>query len=79
MTTTRETLSCGCCRGPADDRCACWVHRYTTPARLAKTTDGRKVAHACSACRRPASVIDREDGIDGRPEYESVTNQGLDY
>lgn len=22
-------LSCGCCRGPVDDRCCCWIHQDT--------------------------------------------------
>jgi hypothetical protein len=46
----RETISCGCCRGPADDRCACWMHRSSTPLNLTTTKDGRRVAKACSAC-----------------------------
>jgi hypothetical protein len=22
-----EKLSCGCCRGPENDRCICWMHQ----------------------------------------------------
>jgi hypothetical protein len=46
----RETLTCGCCRGPENNRCACWIHRATTPVKLTKTVDGRMVAKACSDC-----------------------------
>ena len=56
----RETISCGCCRGPEGDRCACWIHRYTTPTTLAVTKDGRRVAHACTDCRQPALSLSDE-------------------
>jgi hypothetical protein len=33
----REKISCGCCRGPAEDRCCCWNHQDTPRGIVVKT------------------------------------------
>lgn len=63
-------ISCGCCRGPVDDRCCCWNHQ-DTPRGIPPKVCTRHRAAAAKAQDLAREERLREEGvIGGRYEDE---------
>jgi hypothetical protein len=50
MSAQPDVISCGCCRGPEEDRCICWNHQDVPHGRAPRVCSRHVAMQTCGVC-----------------------------